>query len=109
MAAAGQEKTVSDYIVHHLTNLTYGKLPEGFERYDGQTVGTGGEWTFAHGAEEIAAMGFNAVHVDSLAWSIGLALSFAHCSVGLRFARQRQRPQASLTLSKWLLSLLIIK
>ena len=58
MAAAGQEKTVSDYIVHHLTNLTYGKLPEGFERYDGQTVGTGGEWTFAHGAEEISAMGF---------------------------------------------------
>ena len=30
MAAAGQEQTVSDYIVHHLTNLTYGKLPEGF-------------------------------------------------------------------------------
>jgi F-type H+-transporting ATPase subunit a len=76
MAAAGQEKTVSDYIVHHLTNLTYGRLPEGFERYDGQTVGTGGEWTFAHGAEEIAAMGFNAVHVDSLAWSIGLGIIF---------------------------------
>ena len=76
MAAAGQEKTVSDYIVHHLTNLTYGKLPEGFERYDGQTVGTGGEWTFAHGAEEISAMGFNAVHVDSLAWSIGLGIIF---------------------------------
>jgi F-type H+-transporting ATPase subunit a len=76
MAAAGQEKTVSDYIVHHLTNLTYGKLPEGFERYDGQAVGIGGEWTFAHGAEEIAAMGFNAVHVDSLAWSIGLGIIF---------------------------------
>ena len=76
MAAAGQEKTVSDYIVHHLTNLTYGKLPEGFERYDGQTVGTGGEWAFAHGAEEISAMGFNAVHVDSLAWSIGLGIIF---------------------------------
>ena len=76
MAAAGQEKTVSDYIVHHLTNLTYGKLPEGFERYDGRTVGTGGEWTFAHGAEEIAVMGFNAVHVDSLAWSIGLGIIF---------------------------------
>ena len=76
MAAAGQEKTVSDYIVHHLTNLTYGKLPEGFERHDGQTVGTGGEWAFAHGAEEISAMGFNAVHVDSLAWSIGLGIIF---------------------------------
>jgi len=76
MAAAGQEKTVSDYIVHHLTNLTYGKLPEGFERYDGHTVGAGGEWTFAHGADEIAVMGFNAVHVDSLAWSIGLGVIF---------------------------------
>lgn len=76
MAATGQEKTVSDYIVHHLTNLTYGKLPEGFDRYDGHTVGAGGEWAFAHGADEIAAMGFNAVHVDSLAWSIGLGVIF---------------------------------
>ena len=76
MAATGQEKTVSDYIVHHLTNLTYGKLPEGFDRYDGHTVGAGGEWAFAHGADENAAMGFNAVHVDSLAWSIGLGVIF---------------------------------
>ncbi len=76
MAATGQEKTVSDYIVHHLTNLTYGKLPEGFDRYDGHTVGAGGEWAFAHGADEIAAMGFNAIHVDSLAWSIGLGVIF---------------------------------
>ena len=36
----------------------------------------GGEWAFAHGADEIAAMGFNAVHVDSLAWSIGLGIIF---------------------------------
>ena len=79
MAATGQEKTVSDYIVHHLTNLTYGKLPEGFDRYDGHTVGAGGEWAFAHGADEIAEMGFNAVHVDSLAWSIGLGVIF--CAV----------------------------
>ena len=76
MVAAGQEHTVSDYIVHHLTNLTYGKLPEGFERYDGETVAAGGQWTFAHGADEIAAMGFNAIHVDSLGWSIGLGIIF---------------------------------
>ena len=76
MAAAGQEQTVSDYIVQHLTNLTYGKLPEGFERYDGETVAAGGQWTFAHGADEIAAMGFNAIHVDSLGWSIGLGIIF---------------------------------
>ena len=27
MAANGDSQTVSEYIVHHLTNLTYGKLP----------------------------------------------------------------------------------
>ena len=29
MAASGETQTVSEYIVHHLTNLTYGKLPAG--------------------------------------------------------------------------------
>ena len=91
MAAAGEEKTVSDYIVHHLTNLTYGKLPEGFERHDGDTVAAGGEWTFAHGADEIAAMGFNAVHVDSLGWSIGLGLV---CCALFRWAAVRASADA---------------
>jgi F0F1-type ATP synthase assembly protein I len=27
---AGETQTISEYIVHHLTNLTYGKLPGGF-------------------------------------------------------------------------------
>lgn len=74
MAAEGQ--TVSEYIVHHLTNLTYGKLPAGTERYDGSVVGEGGIWTMAHGGEEAAMMGFNAIHVDSMAWSIGLGILF---------------------------------
>ena len=30
----------------------------------------------AHGAAESAAMGFNAIHVDSMIWSIGLSLIF---------------------------------
>jgi F-type H+-transporting ATPase subunit a len=77
MASAGNGgPTVSEYIVHHLTNLTYGKLPEGFVRYDGTEVPAGGVWTMAHGAEEAAAMGFNAIHVDSMAWSIGLGILF---------------------------------
>ena len=29
MAANSESQTVSEYIVHHLTNLTYGKLPAG--------------------------------------------------------------------------------
>ena len=60
---AGDEKTSAEYIQHHLTNLTYGRFPDG-------------SWGFAHSAEEAASMGFYAVHVDSMAWSIGLGLIF---------------------------------
>ena len=76
MAAAGETQTVSEYIVHHLTNLTYGKLPGGFERYDGSIVPEGGVWTMAHGGVEASAMGFNAIHIDSMLWSIGLGIVF---------------------------------
>ncbi|MEM9254449.1 MAG: F0F1 ATP synthase subunit A [Pseudomonadota bacterium] len=76
MAAAGETQTVSEYIVHHLTNLTYGKLPGGFERYDGSIVPEGGTWTMAHGGAEASAMGFNAIHIDSMLWSIGLGIVF---------------------------------
>ena len=73
---AGETQTISEYIVHHLTNLTYGKLPAGFEREDGSVVGEGGAWVMAHGGNEAAAMGFNAIHVDSMLWSIGLGIIF---------------------------------
>ena len=73
---AGETQTVSEYIVHHLTNLTYGKLPGGFHRHDGSIVADGGTWTMAHGAEEAAAMGFTAIHVDSMFWSIALGVLF---------------------------------
>ena len=74
---AGENQTVSEYIVHHMTNLTYGKLPAGYERYDGSIVGDGGAWVMAHGGAEAAAMGFTAIHVDSMAWSIGLGILFS--------------------------------
>jgi F-type H+-transporting ATPase subunit a len=73
---AGSPQTISEYIVHHLTNLTYGKLPAGTVRHDGSVVAEGGAWVMAHGGEEAAAMGFNAIHVDSMLWSIGLGLVF---------------------------------
>ncbi|MDG1986820.1 MAG: F0F1 ATP synthase subunit A [Halieaceae bacterium] len=73
---AGDNQTVSEYIVHHLTNLTYGRLPQGFERYDGSLVPDGGSWVMAHGAEEISAMGFYAIHIDSMLWSVGLGIFF---------------------------------
>jgi len=52
----------SEYIQHHLTNLTLGKLD--------------GDWAIAHSAAESAAMGFWRFHIDTLGWSIGLGLIF---------------------------------
>ena len=60
---ASEELTASDYIQHHLTNLTFGKHPNG-------------EWGFAHSAQEATEMGFWAIHVDSMFWSIFLAALF---------------------------------
>ncbi|MDX1341029.1 MAG: F0F1 ATP synthase subunit A [Reinekea sp.] len=79
MASSGNEEhgyaNASEYIQHHLTNLTYGKLPVGAETCDGHTV-TEAHWGFAHCGAEAKAMGFNAINVDSMAWSIGLGLVF---------------------------------
>ena len=68
--------STTEYIQHHLQNLVYGKLPEGFERHTeaGTEVLAADTWTMAHGAAEAAAMGFWAIHVDSMAWSIGLGV-----------------------------------
>lgn len=60
---AGQYQSSSEYIQHHLTNLTYGRFENG-------------EWGWAHGAEDIAEMGFYAIHVDTMFWSITLGTAF---------------------------------
>ena len=51
------------YIKHHLTNLTYGRKEDG-------------TWGLAENADEIAEMGFWAVNVDSMGWSLGLGVVF---------------------------------
>ena len=61
MAADQASHSGAAYIKHHLSNLTYGRFPDG-------------HWGFAHGAEEAAEMGFWAIHVDSMAWAIGLGI-----------------------------------
>ncbi|AMO58821.1 ATP synthase F0F1 subunit A [Endozoicomonas montiporae] len=63
--------TASEYIQHHLQNLTFGQLPAGFERADG-TILADPVWTIAHSAYEAKAMGFWAFHLDSLFWSVFL-------------------------------------
>lgn len=87
MASEGQ--TVTGYIQHHLQNLAYGKLPEGYERLDAEghvsSVLTQDTWTIAHTAQEAADMGFWAVHVDTLGWSFVLGSIF--CFVFARVAK----------------------
>ena len=76
--AVGNPPSTTAYIQHHLQNLVYGKLPAGFDRgVDGHSrILTEDTWTIAHGATEVSAMGFWAIHLDSMAWSIGLGLCF---------------------------------
>jgi len=60
---ASEALTSNEYITHHLTYLTYGKLPDG-------------SWGFAHGAEQAHEMGFWAIHVDTMFFSILLGVAF---------------------------------
>lgn len=56
-------ETSTGYIKHHLQNLTFGKHPDG-------------EWGIAHSAEQAKEMGFWAIHVDTLFWSLALGVIF---------------------------------
>ena len=57
--------TSAEYIRHHLQNLTFGQHPDG-------------SWGIAHGMKEAKEMGFWAIHVDTLGFSIGLGLLFLY-------------------------------
>lgn len=61
--ASGGELTTDGYIKHHLTNLVYGQHPDG-------------SWGFAADAAEAKEMGFWAIHVDTMFWSITLGIIF---------------------------------
>lgn len=79
MAADRTNVDPSYYISHHLTNLTYGKLPAGYVRYDkaGQEqVLESSQWTIAKTSEEASDMGFMAIHLDTMFWSIFLGALF---------------------------------
>ncbi|SFR48395.1 F-type H+-transporting ATPase subunit a [Marinobacter gudaonensis] len=67
--------SASEYIQHHLQNLTYGKLPAGYERADG-TVIEESTWTLARTSAEASDMGFWALHIDSLGWAVALGVLF---------------------------------
>ena len=65
MAAGGEALTSTAYIKHHLQNLTLGLHPE-----RGLAI--------AHGPEEAREMGFLAIHLDTMFWSVGLGALFLY-------------------------------
>src|SRR5690554_4022202 len=67
--------TPAEYIQHHLQNLTLGKLPAGYVRADGSVLDQA-TWTIAQTGAEAQAMGFMAVHLDTLGWSLLMGLVF---------------------------------
>ncbi|PIE44805.1 MAG: F0F1 ATP synthase subunit A [Gammaproteobacteria bacterium] len=56
-------QTSSGYIKHHLQNLTFGRHPDG-------------SWGIAHGSKEASEMGFWAIHLDTMFFSIVLGILF---------------------------------
>ena len=62
---SGEALTSAEYIKHHLQNLTFGQHPDG-------------TWGIAHGVEEAKEMGFWALHLDTLGFSIGLGVLFLY-------------------------------
>ncbi|MGM0915053.1 MAG: F0F1 ATP synthase subunit A [Pseudomonadota bacterium] len=61
--AAGSDNTAANYIQHHLQNLTFGHHPEN-------------GWSLAHSAAEASEMGFWAIHLDTMGWSIAMGVLF---------------------------------
>ncbi|MDD9891393.1 MAG: hypothetical protein OXU30_13765 [Gammaproteobacteria bacterium] len=62
MAESAAELTVQEYITHHLSFLTFGRIDD--------------HWGFAHTPEEAAEMGFWAINVDTMGWSLFLGAGF---------------------------------
>ena len=72
------KQSVSEYIQHHLTFLTYGRLPEGYARADGEVL-EHDTWTLAHNPQEARDMGFTGINLDTMGWSIVLGALFCFC------------------------------
>ena len=86
---ASDAQTTTEYIKHHLQNLTYGQHADG-------------SWGVAHGAAEAKAMGFWAIHLDTMFWSVLLGALFLW---GFRKAAKRasaQTPNGFLNFVEWI-------
>ncbi len=60
---ASENPTATEYIKHHLQNLTFGQHPDG-------------SWGIAETSKQASDMGFWAIHLDTMGFSIGLGILF---------------------------------
>ncbi len=61
--ASSSTQTPAEYIGHHIQNLTYGQKADG-------------SWGLAHSAKEAQEMGFMALNVDTMLWSVITGVAF---------------------------------
>lgn len=88
--ASSDTLTSTEYIRHHLTNLTFGQHPDG-------------HFGLAHSTEEANAMGFWAVHVDSLLWSLVLVGLFLWLFRGVAKKVTAETPNGVQNFVEWII------
>ena len=87
---ASDSLTTTGYIKHHLQNLTYGQHPDG-------------TWGIAHGAAEAREMGFWAIHLDTMFWSVVLGALFLWLFTKAARKATAETPSGWLNIVEWII------
>ena len=87
---ATEKLTSTGYIKHHLQNLTFGQHADG-------------TWGFAHGAQEAREMGFWAIHVDTMFWSVLLGVVFLWLFRKAAVRATAETPSGFLNFVEWII------
>ena len=87
---ASEKLTSTGYIKHHLQNLTFGQHSDG-------------TWGLAHGAHEAKEMGFWAIHVDTMFWSVLLGALFLWLFRKAAVRASADTPSGLLNFEEWVI------
>jgi len=87
---ASESLSSTEYIKHHLQNLTFGKLPDG-------SLG------LAQNPEQAKAMGFWAINIDTLGFSILLGALFLYFFSKVAKSATKQVPAGAQNFVEWII------
>jgi F-type H+-transporting ATPase subunit a len=99
---SAEAHTSTEYIKHHLQNLTYGQLPAGYQRTDGEVLQQP-TWTLAHSAQEAKDMGFWALNVDTFGISLVLGALFLFLFTRAAKAASNGVPSGLVNFVEWII------